>query len=59
MTLKEYVALSLLKAWFPKRYNDAEWLESQDGQAWVEISFLDAQVAIDAQKEYMDNKYAC
>lgn len=48
MTEVEYVAKALMKSWFPKRHSDKEWLDSDDGQNWEEISLLDAAVAIDA-----------
>lgn len=52
-----YVAEALMKAWFPKRYNDLEWMNTEDGKAWAEISLLDAEVAINAYKEYLEKKY--
>lgn len=52
MTMREHVAEALLKAWFPKRWHDEEWRKGQDGAAWIEISFLDAEVAIKAYEEY-------
>ena len=52
-----YVAEALLKAWFPKRHNDPEWINSDDGKNWAEIALLDAEVAINAYKEYLDKKY--
>jgi hypothetical protein len=48
MTEVQYVADALLGAWFPKRRNDPEWVESEDGQQWREIALLDAAVAVDA-----------
>jgi len=47
-----YVAEALLKAWFPKRHNDPEWINSDDGKNWAEIALLDAEVAVNAYKEY-------
>lgn len=52
MNLQEYVAEQLMKAWFSKRWNDSEWLNSEDGKAWIEISLLDAEVAIKAYESY-------
>ena len=52
-----YVAEALMKAWFPKRYNDPEWMNSDDGKNWAEIAMLDAEVAITAYKEFLDKKY--
>lgn len=57
MTLLEYVSDSLIKNWFPKKCNDLDWIKSKDGQAWLEIAILDAQIAISAYKEYLDKKY--
>lgn len=51
MTTEEYVALALLKSWFPKRWQDESWLKSDDGAAWKEIALLDAKVAIEAWQE--------
>ena len=55
MTPEQYVANALMKVWFKKNHNDREWLEYEDGQAWVEISLLDAEVAVDAYKEWLKN----
>jgi len=44
-----------MKVWFKKNHNDKEWLESEDGRAWVEISLLDAEVAVDAYREWLKN----
>jgi hypothetical protein len=52
-----YVAEALMKAWFPKRYNDLEWMNSEDGKSWAEIAMLDAGIAIKAYKEYLDKRY--
>lgn len=52
-----YVAAELMKAWFPKNHVNQEWLESDDGKNWTEIALLDAEVAINAYKEYLDKKY--
>lgn len=52
MTVREYVARELIKAWFPRRWDDESWASSQDGQAWIEISILDAEVAIKAYEEF-------
>ncbi len=53
MTPEQYVADSLMKVWFKNSHNDQEWLESEDGKAWSEISLLDAQVAVDAYREWV------
>lgn len=58
MSLVNYVAAALMKAWFPKNHSNQEWLESEDGRNWTEIALMDAEVAISAQKEYLDSKYA-
>lgn len=55
MTPEQYVANALMKVWFKKNHNDKEWLESEDGRAWVEISLLDAEVAVDAYIEWLKN----
>lgn len=55
MTLQEYVAQELLKAWFAKRWNDESWRKSNDGASWIEISLLDAEVAIKAYESYYDD----
>lgn len=52
-----YVAAELMKAWFPKNHVNQEWLASDDGKNWIEISLMDAEVAIKAYKEYLDKKY--
>jgi hypothetical protein len=52
MTEVQYVANALMEAWFPKRRNDPEWLDSEDGQNWQEIALLDASVAIDAHLKW-------
>lgn len=57
-SMTNYVAAALMKAWFPKNHSNQEWLESEDGRNWTEIALMDAEVAINAQKEYLDNKYA-
>jgi hypothetical protein len=48
MTEVQYVASALIKAWFPNRHNEQDWLISEDGQNWHEIALLDAAVAVDA-----------
>lgn len=48
-----YVAAALLKAWFPKKHIDQEWLDSPDGRNWTEIAMLDAEVACNACKEWI------
>lgn len=53
MTPEQYVANALMKVWFKKGHSDKEWLESDDGKAWLEISLLDAQVAVDAYQEWV------
>lgn len=53
MTAEQYVADALMKVWFKNSHNDKEWLASEDGQAWLEISLLDAQVAVDAYQEWI------
>lgn len=53
MTPEQYVANSLMKVWFKNSHNDQEWLASEDGKAWSEISLLDAQVAVDAYREWV------
>jgi hypothetical protein len=52
-----YVAEALMKAWFPKRYNDSDWINSEDGRSWAEIALLDAGIAINAYNEYLNKKY--
>lgn len=52
-----YVAAELMKAWFPKNHVNQEWLSSDDGKNWSEIALLDAEVAVNAYKEYLDKKY--
>lgn len=42
-----------MKVWFKKGHSDKEWLESDDGKAWLEIALLDAQVAVDAYQEWV------
>lgn len=54
-SIREYVASKLMEAWFPKSHQNQEWLNSEDGRQWTEISLLDAQVAIDAYKEFEEN----
>lgn len=53
MTAEQYVAAALMKVWFKNSHTDQEWLASEDGQAWTEISYLDAQVAVDAYREWL------
>lgn len=53
MTAEQYVAAALMKVWFKNSHTDQEWLASEDGQAWTEISHLDAQVAVDAYREWL------
>lgn len=53
MTAEQYVAAALMKVWFKNSHTDQEWLASEDGQAWIEISHLDAQVAVDAYREWL------
>lgn len=53
MTAEQYVAAALMKVWFKNSHTDQEWLASEDGQAWTEISQLDAQVAVDAYREWV------
>lgn len=53
MTPEQYVANALMKVWFKNSHNDPEWLASEDGSAWKEISILDAQVAVDAYREWL------
>jgi len=52
-----FVAAELMRAWFPKRYADKEWIDSTDGQNWIEISLLDARVAVSAMLKWYENKY--
>lgn len=54
MTAEQYVANALMKVWFKNSHNDRSWLESEDGQAWSEISLLDAGVAVDAYQEWLN-----
>lgn len=54
MTQYEYVANALMKAWFSHRSNDSIWLDSEDGKRWLEISILDAKVAVDAANEWVE-----
>ena len=53
MTAEQYVADALMKVWFKNSHNDPEWLASEDGSAWKEISLLDAEVAVDAYREWV------
>lgn len=53
MTPEQYVANALMKVWFKKSHSDTEWLESDDGRAWTEIALLDAQVAVDAYRDWL------
>lgn len=53
MTAEQYVASALMKVWFKNGHSDKEWLDSEDGKAWTEISHLDAQVAVDAYLEWL------
>lgn len=52
-----FVASELMMAWFPQKHADKEWLESQDGESWTEISLLDSQVAVNALLRWYENKY--
>ena len=52
-----YVAEALMKAWFPRSHSDSDWLNSEDGKNWTEIALLDAEIAINAYKEFLDKKY--
>jgi hypothetical protein len=54
MTAVQYVASALIKAWFPKRHNQQDWLISEDGQNWQEIALLDASIAIDAHLKWQE-----
>ena len=58
MSAANYVAAALMEAWFPRSHVDQNWLSSDDGKNWTEIALMDAHVAINAYKEYLDNKYA-
>lgn len=53
MNPEQYVADALMKVWFKNKHTDQGWLESEDGKAWTEISHLDAQVAVDAYREWL------
>ena len=53
MSPEQYVANALMKVWFKNSHNDQEWLASEDGQAWSEISLLDAEVAVNAYQEWL------
>lgn len=55
MTPEQYVANALMKVWFKNSHNDKSWLESEDGKAWLEISLLDAEVAVNAYREWLKN----
>jgi hypothetical protein len=57
MSPANYVAAALMKAWWPKNHINQKWLESDDGKNWTEIALMDAQVSINAYKEYLDKKY--
>jgi hypothetical protein len=46
-----------MKAWFPRSHSDSDWLNSEDGKNWAEIALLDAEIAINAYKEFLDQKY--
>lgn len=48
----EFVASKLMQAWFSKNHKDESWLNSEDGKQWVEISILDATVAVNAYEEF-------
>lgn len=52
MDRRSFIAKKLMEAWFTKSHSDQEWLNSPDGQAWTEISLLDAAVAEDALEEW-------
>lgn len=54
MTELEYVALALMRSWFPTAYADKEWLASDDGYSWAEISMQDAETAIHALNEWRE-----
>lgn len=47
-----YAAEKLMKSWFPNSHSDQEWLKSGDGRSWQEIALLDAEVCINAYKEF-------
>lgn len=51
----EHCAASLMKAWFPSNHKNQDWLDSEDGRQWKEISLLDASVVIEAYKEFEEN----
>lgn len=55
MSPEQYVANALMKVWFKNSHNDKDWLESEDGRAWLEISLLDAEVAVNAYREWLKN----
>jgi hypothetical protein len=52
--LENYVAGELMKEWFPKRYDDPSWLETEDAQNWVEISYADAKAAVRAVLDWQN-----
>lgn len=52
--LEKYVAGELMKVWFPKRYKDLSWLQTEDAQNWVEISYADARVAVRAVLDWQN-----
>lgn len=56
MSLVNYVAAELMKAWFPRNHLDQGWLASDDGKNWTEIALLDAEVAVNAYNEYKELK---
>lgn len=47
-----FCANELMKSWFPSNYKNEDWLQSEDGTQWKEISILDATVVINAYEDY-------
>jgi hypothetical protein len=45
-----------MKSWFPKNYDNKDWLESPDGQQWREIAMLDSLAVIKAYNNYFNEK---
>jgi hypothetical protein len=52
--LENHVAKELMREWFPKRYEDPAWLETEDAKNWVEISYADARVAVRAVLDWQN-----
>jgi hypothetical protein len=55
VSIVNYVAAELMKAWFPRNHINQEWLDSDDGKNWTEIALLDAEVAVKAYQSYYED----